>query len=625
MTPETETPNPKDDIRYWQGLVDHAKNDRHRLDELWTLCQDMYTGLYVNPRDVTEHGDYVKTGLIKSTVDILFASTSKRRPKLLVHPNRLEDVGPARMAQSLVNHWWRRLGVHPQFRHAWLDTLLFGNGWLKTRWYEETEEREAPMPPEEDIEALASSAAAMSGALGEALPEAEFRAEVSKQMRGEPQTVVLASHPLVHRVSPFDMWLDPSSDSLDDANWVCQRVRKTLDEVHSDETYKKSVRMAVTPTAKDTLDVRSSGNRGGYYLSSDTYDLSRDVEVYEFWDIERRLFGVWADGGEEYLIKPSPWPFPDQPFEMMTLYRVPDEPYAMGEVQPLLSLEDEANATRTQILENRRNLAPKYMVAAKALSENNMAALASNRPGEVVELRTAHSSPREAIMPLQMQPIPYDLYNVVPMIRGDIDRLASLDDIQRGSDGEIRKSATEAAIRHRVSQSRSGEKAEIVEESATRIAGRMISMAQLFLRKPAVIRITGSDMEDDAAQFESIGDKKLASGEEFDFSVEVGSMAIRDDTAAREEALALFQTLSPLAGEVVNPAMMVTNLLAAFDVKEPEKWLVQQQPQQPQQTPQETPPPGGGSPAALTAVPAVHSEGQTEEDVALPPELTALG
>lgn len=619
MLPLDESPNPKEDIGYWQGLVENARTDRQKLDELWSLCLDMYAGRYVNPRDITKDGEYVRTGLIKSTVDILFASTTQRRPKLLVHANTIDDVGAARMAQMLVNHWWRRLEIHPEFRRAWMDTLIFGNGWLKTAWHEDSDMVEAPDPPARDVEALSATASALSAATGRQLPESEYREAFAERLRGDPVERVAASHPRVERISPFDVWIDPYSDFLKDANWICHRIWKTQEEVHNDEEYVKSVREMVTPTSHQGMDIRSGRSRSNLFQSSVNDESSRSVAVYEFWDVERELFGVWAEGGEEYLVAPTDWPFPEQPFEMMTLYDIPDEPYAVGEVEPLITLEDEANATRTQMLDNRRHLVPKFLAAAKALDENNMAELASPLPGGLVEISGTYANPKEAIVPLAMPPIPHDLYRMFPIIRADIDRLASLDDIQRGSDGEIRKSATEAAIRHRVSQSRSGEKAEIVEETAARITRRMVSMAQQYLREPVLIRITGSDMGEEAAQFEAIGYEKLASGEEFDFSVEVGSMAIRDDTAAREEALALFKSLLPLAGQVVNPTKLVTNLLTAFGVKEPEQWLVQQQQQQP-----EAPQPDGAAAAAEAPAEISPEAPLATGDVQLPPALSGF-
>ena len=242
--------DPIKDLSVWQDELSRASSDRETRETVWELCLDAYTMRYTNPRHATKGGEIVRTGLIKSTVDILFSSTSLRRPKLLVSANRAEDEASAEMSQALVNHWWRRLEIHPEFRSAWLDCLIFGTGWLKTGWHEETEMRRGLPPPPEEVERIAAQAEEISAAVGVGSQVAsdERRRNIAEKMRGDAQEVVTRSHPVVERISPFDVWVDPDSQTIRDAKWVCQRMWRTIDQVRADDTYAPQTQEPSTPT-----------------------------------------------------------------------------------------------------------------------------------------------------------------------------------------------------------------------------------------------------------------------------------------------------------------------------------------------------------------------------------------
>ena len=413
------------------------------------------------------------------------------------------------------------------------------------------------------------------------------------------------SRPSVEWVSPYDVWIDPTASSVRDARWVCQRVWRTVEEVHNDKSYKKNVREVLQGSVYEKDRHRSSW--GSARDGRNTGGAEHLVDIYEFWDIQRNLMGVFSDTSSGYLIDPIDWPYTEQPFEMLELYRVPGEIYGLGEVQPLLTLENEADATRTQMMENRRNTVPKFLVNGTLLNDDNQAQLESPEPGAAIVIDGATAPLKEAVVPLQLNSVPSDLYRMFTIIREDMNRLSALDDVQRGADGEIRKSATEAAIRHREAQGRSAEKSRTVERAVARVAMRMIGMAQQLLRKDVAVRLLGPKLGEQTNATLTVGREMLLAGEEFDFSVELGSAGVRDESSMRQEALLLFQTLSPLFGTIVDPKPLVEDILRAYNKPELERYFIaeqpqQQQPQQPQPQPQQQPalPPGGPPPPQLT-------------------------
>ena len=75
------------------------------------------------------------------------------------------------------------------------------------------------------------------------------------------------------------------------------------------------------------------------------------------------------------------------------------------------------------------------------LNDDNQAQLESPEPGAAIVIDGATAPLNEAVVPLQLNSVPSDLYRMFTIIREDMNRLSALDDVQRGADGEIRKSA----------------------------------------------------------------------------------------------------------------------------------------------------------------------------------------
>ena len=101
---------------------------------------------------------------------------------------------------------------------------------------------------------------------------------------------------------------------------------------------------------------------------------------------------------------------------------------------------------------------------------------------------------------------------------------------------------------------------------------------------------------------------------EFDFSVVAGSTQPINDTVRRRQAVELMQALAPFVGTVVDPSALVRYVLQnSFGVKDPDKFLMQQQPVPPEgaEPPQDSlagPPQGmppGGMPMGGNGAPPV--------------------
>jgi len=112
---------------------------------------------------------------------------------------------------------------------------------------------------------------------------------------------------------------------------------------------------------------------------------------------------------------------------------------------------------------------------------------------------------------------------------------------------------------------------------------------------------------------------------EYDFSVEAGSTQPINDTIRKQQAVSLLNAMAPLVGTVIDPAALAKHVLSAgFGIKDPDKFMMQQQqPQQPGGP--EGAPPGAGPGAGQMppGMPIGQPEGAFAPTGGVPPELLA--
>ena len=241
-----------------------------------------------------------------STVNVIAPAVAVNYPKIVVNAIKPDNAANAVIAETVVNYWWRFRDIRAEFRRAVKDLLIFGHGWVKTgyRFVEESviEDSEEPSDP-------------MSG--GESAAT----------------TVILQDSPFAERVSPFDVFVDPDATSMHDIKWIAQRIRRPLAEVKADKRYSKSAREDVTVMAVG----RYSDDPSRRKIHDQNYGYA---EIWEFYDVRKRTMSVFCEGGDSFLIKPTPMPYAfGHPFVMLRNYEVPDQFYPIGDLEQIEPLQ----------------------------------------------------------------------------------------------------------------------------------------------------------------------------------------------------------------------------------------------------------------------------------------------
>ena len=583
-------------------------------DSLWQRMTDLYRGKQW-PKTTATNEDLIVVNLAFSTVNVIAPSVSVNHPKIVVSATQEEDQDRAAFVEAVVNYLWRHHDFRKPFRRAVKDFLITGHAWMKVGWKFVEQERSLSDSEREEMlddaileaDAFAVENVAMAGDL----PTDE---EISVNIP-ETTMMIVEDQPFIERVSPFDIYIDPEATCLEDANWICQRIVRPLEEAKKDKRYKASVRKRLQA---DGILYPMFQNR--QIQEQEQYLADEDrVAIYEYYDIEENTMSVFSQASEEFLVDPMPMPYAyGQPFVMLRNYDIPDYFYPMGDLESIESLQLELDKTRTQLINARKRYARKYLYHERSFGPEGREALESDQDGRLVPVVDENKPLQEVVVPMPQTPLSPEIYNTSAIIEQDINTVSGVSEYARGSMPEIRRTATEASIIADAGNARAADKLAIIEISIGQLARRVIQLMQQFMTGEQMARIAGKGGQD---MFFTYSRDDIVG--EFDFTVEGGSTQPINDTIRKTQAVSLLNAMAPLVGTVIDPVALAKHVLTmGFDVKDPEKFIIQQQTPQDMEVASEE---AGAAPTPFgqTPVPQGPDMGAFAPTGGVPPELLA--
>jgi hypothetical protein len=529
-------------------------------DDTWRRLIDLYRGRHYE--DISDE-DRLLINISFSTINVIAPSVAVNYPKIAVNARRPADAPKAIITEAVINYWWKHYKIRPEFRRAVKDFLIVGHGWLKCGYRYVEEENISEEGDHSD-------------------PNVEGN-EVT------PSIVIVEDRPFVERVSPFDVYVDPDATSMQDAQWIAHRIRRSLKDIKSDKRYSRAARENINATSwgrysEDPAKRKVQDTEEGY------------VEVWEYYDIAKKTMCVFAEGSEQFLVKPIDMPYAfGHPFVMIRNYDIPDYFYPMGDLEAIEPLQRELNATRTQMMNHRKRYSRKYLFKESAFDADGRDALESDYDNVLVPV-SGDENLNNVVVPFPAVVTPPEFYRQSDIIEGDIQTVSGVSEYQRGGVPEIRRTATEAAIVQDAANARAADKLATIEGSIAEVAFRLVALAQQFMTGEQVARVVGRDGEPTWVTFEP----EYIAGE-FDFDVEAGSTAPVNESFRRQMALQMVDAMSPFAGAgLINmPALAAHVLQFGFGIKNPDQFI-QQAPPPPEMgegmPPEMGMPPQGGMP-----------------------------
>lgn len=557
-------------LSYYGQELERSKEWRETegYDDCWTDMVDLYRGESIFPTAGRSSEDRIAINQAFSTINVIYPAISVSRPEIAVAANQPDLETRAVFVQAMINHQWERYRMQEPFRRAVKDSLIVGHGWCKMLWsYEETEK---DLTDEEF--AIRFQAAALDE---EAIAREEDRdpvtdEELARQIIGAAKETIV-DRPVMERISPHDMFVNPEATSLEDARWIAQRIVRHIDDVKTDPAYSRKARENALPglTLADPHYARHQEN----------YESNELIEVFEYYDLARQTMCTFTAGATEYLIRPRKMPYAfGHPFEMIRNYEVPDHFYPMGDLEMIAPLVKELSKTRSEMMNHRARYARKYLARKAAISQSDLTKIASKRDGEVIFVEDDSVPLGDVIQPVNQIGMDPGLYNWSQAIENDIQDISGITEFMRGGGGQIRRTATEASLLQDAANVRTAEKLDRVETFIANLATKLLQINQQYVTGRQAAKIIGRD----GANLWVPYTREDIKGQ-YDFRVEAGSTVPKNETFRRQSALGMLQALGPFiqTGQVNVQELLRVVLRDGFAVKNPEKFL-QEQPQQPQ-------------------------------------------
>lgn len=564
-----------------------------KYDEIWSKMIRLYSSQY-SYDELAAYEDIVAPNMIFSTVNVIVPSVAINYPKITVTARNEADEPRAEIVESVANYYWRHFDTHDEFRAAIKDFVIIGHGWIKTSWcFEEEMEDISPDEWKQQVaQAIMQRNQAEANAKAQGL-DMEFPTDREIiQSIGTKQLVVTEDHPICERVSPFDVFVDPSATRLKDARWIAQRSYVPMAVAKENQAWSKAARKKLVAKAinRESVDVLQDGGS-----KSDDADFAI---VWEYYDIIREQMCVFAEGTDEFLVEPEDVEFAGgHPYVMVQNYAVPERFYPLGDVETIVPLQLELATTRTQMINDRKRFRRMYMVRPDLLGEGGMNALLSGDDNAIIEVE-GNSPFGDILQPVATSQLPTEFYNQTQMIIEDINFTTSISEYQRGGQSEIRRTATEAGMIADAANARSADKLSIIERAIGEVAERVVALAQGNLTSEQVAKI----VDDQGATVWQPYTAEDIEGQ-YDFVVEAGSTQPQNESFRRQSAMQLMDAMAPfIQMGVVNPMELATHVLKnGFGIKNPELFLQAPPPPvdpatgQPMADPN-APPPGGVPP-----------------------------
>jgi len=598
-----------DRLSTYRKRIDYSRRWRQNegYDNLWQRMINLYRGRQYRGVAI---GDRLLVNICFSIINTLAPAVAIGRPKINVNPRRYEDGDKAVVTEAIINYWWQHYDCQPEFQRAVKDYLILGHGWIKTGYR---------FVEEEKLDKIDNTA-------DEAVSE-------DNPPTGDVEStfIIREDRPFLERVDPMNMYVDIDASNMDDCRWIAQRSRRPLKDVQADKRYDYTARMAVSPSSysKYANSNNSNVNLTNVYDSTNTEDAYCDI--FEYYDINTGEMCIFADSGEKFLVKPIKMPYVfGHPFFMLRNYDIPNFFYPMGELEAIEPLQYELNETRTQMMNHRKRYSRKWLYSESAFDDFGRQMLASDDDNVIVPVKGSENL-QNIVVPMPALINPPEFYNQSALITNDIDRVSGVSEYQRGAIPETTRTAREASIIAEAGNSRVAEKLVQIENSIAKCASNLIMLAQQYLTGEQTVRIVGSE---DAPVWLTF-DKDYISGE-FDFTVEAGSTAPRNEAFRRDMALQIVSAMQPFAqAGLVNMKKLAEYVLTTgFGVKNANAFL-QEVPPPPQQEmapqgmpPEEMMPPEGmppeGMPPEMLAEQGLPAQPPSPEDdllASLPPEV----
>lgn len=485
-------------------MYKNASDSKATFIEKWKQNYKAYNGeLFERKNERRTAGNAIPNHIF-STVETVKPIMFTNPPKNIVYPTKEDGFEKAMMIQEALDYEWRRTGLLNKMLDSLTNGLIYGTFIVGLFW---------------DSKA--------SKGVGEIVPKI---------------------------ISPFNFFLDPMADSIEDAEFCMYATYKSLGELIKQYPNKKVelIRNATNNVDEDLAFGRDTSNAKEQLLYIECYfkDYSTDSIIEEEDGEKYKVTKLKYPNGRrtiiagDVLLSDGENPYEDGkfPFKAWKCYNMPGQFWGISEVEMLVSVQREICNLYNDVIDNAHlnGNAPWILDKNSGVEKGSL----NNSKGLVVRKNPGTEVRREA-----PPPMPAYIQNIINDLKYDVQVISGVFDATRGERPMSISSGVAIQALQDSSQGRIRLKTQNLESLLADLGSMWLSRMQQFWTLPRTIRVMGGEYSPDSMPLVINGQpvvfkevvKDMIDGD-FDVEIKTGSTMAVNKSAKFEQILRMAQT-----------------------------------------------------------------------------------
>jgi hypothetical protein len=550
----------------YQRMKMAQKHYERNFKPIYEESDRMWRGKHWPDSVAREDEHHLVINYTRHAVKTQVASIAFTAGEVSLRPMTPDGEQNAETSKRMVDYQLRESNTFRTTKRALRESIIYGLGVVMTGWEFQVENR-PPMEGRMRVE-------------GEELtPEQQAEAIASgEEPEVVPEATVLKDGCYVRRIDPRDFRVPPESDwVLDDAPWCGYVEIVDLASVKANPHY------------RNTKGLKGSTRNLEGYLGDDIRKMKQEempsdvkrVMLTHYYEKRRRLHVVFCDEHQKPLMVEK-WYWEHERYPFRCLFGTVTEADFYPDQSPVQEWrhqQQEINATRTQLMNVRAQMVPKWLTRKGTLTARDRIDFRNTITGTVLETNDPNPQTAMAVLPLpQLTP---DFYQNASQAMQDFSTLSTLSAYEVGDAPTKRMTQQEVSSIQGAGSAIKEEARQQYEKLCAGIAEDFLDLAQQFWQKTVRMPIySQADVLEGWTQ--PITQEDIQG--DYQFIVNVGSTEVKNQAGRVEELAYMLQAMGPLIQMgVINPKPLVKQMLQSMpDIRDVDAILSPPAPPQPE-------------------------------------------
>ena len=401
----------------------------------------------------------VPLNLVFAYVKTEIARLYFHNPWITISPRRVEDDGPAKIAEVVINDTWKKLDLKRQGKLGLRDALLVGHGWIKVGYTMETGTVESREPQKKKP----------------GRPKKE-------ESIVDTNTYVKSESAFAYHVPYKNVVFDPSATwpAMHSARWCAIKWEKPLRAVKESGIY-------------DHVDDIKPGSDGDS-MKEPNKDQTNVTKAtgWEIYDLDHMQV-VTVSPGCAYFLREMDYPDylnSELPLVEFSFNPVPEDVYPMSDIAAHEPQIIELSKMMCIMINHLKRWNRQIFMKPGMMTDENRTNFKNAVDGAVIEIQ---GDPQKDFFIPPYAPVQQDIYGVWNLCMEMWKNICGQGSMDRGAEGKAAtRTLGELRAQLEGGRSRSDEKLDMLEDSLEEVARKLLFIIQTKYDLPKIARIVGT-------------------------------------------------------------------------------------------------------------------------------------